>query len=204
MPFEPIVHLIAEDGAEPGSLTAMLSSEGFDVRSHPDASAFLNATGEPRTGCVIVDLQRPCAIETVRRIRAGEKPLPTIVVSALADVSVAVRAMKAGAADFLVKPVDRGALVAALRGAGDADRTMSERDARADELRRKFETLSSREIQVVDAILKGAQNKKVAALLGISPRTVETHRSNAMTKLGVRTLAGLVRIWVDRDGATTS
>lgn len=191
---ESIIHLVGNDHYS----SAMLESEGFDVRKFGDFSDFLREADPDKCGCVIVDLEAPNAASGTAPplLLAAEAPLPTIVMSPKADVALAVRAMKEGAFDFLEKPVERSALLAAVNAALATSRTQLARVRCMQELRARFDTLSAREKEVVDDILSGYGNKEIAERLGISARTVETHRANAMTKLGARTLADLVRAWL--------
>lgn len=192
------VYLIAGQD-EQDAIAAAFSDKGYEIRLFPDVEAFLAARErEEAPGCILVDLQ-PADVAVMRRLRAVEQPLPIIVMSSRANVTLAVQAMKEGAADFLQKPLDPEKLDAAVRAALEASCARLECARRKDELITRFKSLSARERDVVHAVLDGNANREVASQLGIKPRTVEIHRSNAMNKLGARTLPDLVRIWLDVD-----
>ncbi len=193
-----IVYLIAGQG-ERDAIATLLSDQVSEIRPYADVSAFLaEALLEP-PGCILVDMQ-PSDVAVMRELRTI-RTLPIIVLSSRANVALAVRAMKEGAADFLQKPIDPEKLRAAVRAALDESRALLERARRKQELLERFESLSMRERDVVDAVLHGCANREVASQLGIKPRTVEIHRSNAMNKLGARTLPDLVRILLDVDAS---
>lgn len=197
-----VVHVIAEDERDRAAFSALLAEEGLASSGFRDAASFLVAVDADSAGCVIIDLQAPGAEGGALLLRAAlQAQVPAIVVSPRPNVALAVRAMKEGAVDVLPKPVERDALLAAVRAALAGGRARRERARRAQELRRRRQTLSAREREVVEAILEGAPNRAVASRLGVSARTVEIHRSNAMAKLGARTVPELVRTWIAIDAA---
>lgn len=146
---------------------------------------------------MILDLQPGAAVEAALRLFCQELLLPTIVLSSAPKVTAAVSAMKEGAADFLGTPVDADRLCAAVRGALSSNDAQFVRARRTKAFRERLLLLSRREREVVDAVLEGFGNKEIAARFGVSRRTVETHRSKAMSKLGARTPADLVRVWLN-------
>ncbi|WP_442754530.1 response regulator transcription factor [Methylocystis sp. JAN1] len=198
----PTVYVVAQDQTEREALAALLAREGRRLVLLADLLDFLGKERFAESGCVVICPPEASSVrEMMMRLRtAMPDPVPVIVVAAKADVSLAVQAMKEGAADFLEKPVKDARLVASVRAAIEASRVRAERMQRKRELTARYRTLSAREKDVVDAVLGGRGNREVATQLGIKPRTVETHRSNAMTKLGARTLPDLVRIWLDLAG----
>lgn len=195
-----IVYLIAGQG-ERDAIAQPLAAAACQVKSFQDVEAFFAEPELDPAGCIVVDLQ-PTDVGVTRRLRAIREPLPIIVLSTRANVALAVQAMKEGAADVLQKPVDPEKLCITMRAALEASRAQSELARKTEELVSRFRTLSARERDVVDAVLGGCGNREVATHLGIKPRTVEIHRSNAMSKLGARNLADLVRIWLDVDANT--
>lgn len=199
----PTVSIIVEDAREREALGKLLAKEDFCVEVYSDISAFQGGRGG-EAACLVLGVSDPkVVIDSIARLRAAS-PRPSIVVlSPRAAVPLAVQAMKEGAADFLEKPVDSGLLIRAVRAALEAGGARSERTKHKRELIERFRTLSARERDVVDAVLGGSANHEVASRLGIKPRTVETHRSNAMNKLGARTLPDLVRIWLDLDAGAS-
>ncbi|MEK8094042.1 LuxR C-terminal-related transcriptional regulator [Methylocystis sp. IM3] len=190
-----IVYLIAGQG-ERDAIATLLSGHTYEIRPYPDVAAFLAEADLEPPGCVLIDVQ-PSDPTAMRELRAIRRSLPIIALSSRANVALAVRAMKEGAADFLQKPIEPEKLDAAVRAALDESRAWFERGRKKRELLARFESLSTRERDVVDAVMHGCANREVASQLGIKPRTVEIHRSNAMSKLGARTLPDLVRIWLD-------
>jgi two-component system, LuxR family, response regulator FixJ len=196
----PTVYLIVEDQDERASLAALLRSRDWSVEDFAHFDSFLGAASSTASACVIVDLPFS-ADRVVRRLRSLPQSFPVIVLCAHASVALAVRAMKEGAADILEKPVDAMRLLAVTRSAIDDARARAARTYETQARLALFNALRPRERDVVDAIVDGCGNREVAARLGIKPRTVETHRASAMTKLGARTLVDLVRIRLDVDHA---
>ncbi|WP_363349703.1 LuxR C-terminal-related transcriptional regulator [Methylocystis echinoides] len=194
-----IVYLIAGQG-ERDAIATLLSDQAYEIRRFQDVATFLAEAELQLPGCVLVDLQ-PADVAMMRRLRAICRPLPIIVLSSRANVALAVSAMKEGAADFLQKPFDPERLRASVGAALADSRARVERGRKKQELLARFKSLSARERDVVDAVLHGCANREVASLLGIKLRTVEIHRSNAMSKLGARSLPDLVRIWLDVDAS---
>lgn len=202
----PNAYFLSERPGEWRASAAALAEQGVETAVFSSLSDFLSYDSSGEVGCVVADVPTPSgALDFMMRLRvAAPEPFPVIVVAARADVALAVQAMKEGAADFLEKPVDDARLVESVLAAVASSRGRLLRAARQRELIARFRTLSAREKKVVDAVLNGRANREVASQLGIKPRTVETHRSNAMTKLGARTLPDLVRIWLDLDTGAAS
>lgn len=194
----PTVYVVAEEPGERQEIAALLAAENNPVAEFRDISAFLAQADYDSAGCVVADLH-PAAGKVMSQLRAAQESLPIVVVSECVNVALAVQAMKEGAADFIEKPIVGERLLASVGAALELSRTLVERARRKRELMARYRTLSVRERDVIDAVLEGRANREVAAQLGISSRTVETHRSNAMTKMGARTLPDLVRIWLDLD-----
>jgi two-component system, LuxR family, response regulator FixJ len=196
----PTVCLIAEDQHEREALAELFLARGWQVQDFAGLDGFLNAPAPVRPACVVVDLP-PGGVGVVRRLRSSPRPLPIVALCAGANVALAVRAMKDGAADFFAKPVDGARLLGATRVAMEATRARVERACEAQLNLERFNTLRPRERDVIEAVADGLGNREVAAQLGIKPRTVEVHRARAMAKLGARTLVDLVRIRLDVDHA---
>lgn len=191
-----IVYLVAADHGARKSIAAILSCADFSVEAFSGPQDFGALETFETDACVVVDLpDQPSGC--LSRLRAIQADLPIIAISPRANVSAAVVAMKEGAADFLPKPVDERALVLSVRAALEARRQSLEAARRIRELIARYRSLSARERDVVHAVLGGSGNREVASQLGIRPRTVEAHRSNAMAKLGARSLPDLVRLWLD-------
>lgn len=199
------IHLVDDEESLRRSLTFLLVSAGFAVRAHSSAKAFLELLPLSGQSCLVTDLSMADidGIELLQRLHRFSMDVPAIVITGQGDVATAVRAMKAGAFDFLEKPLREEALVAAINAAtrqGRAGRVIADYETVAARLRQ----LTDREHQVLSGVLDGFQNKMIAFDLGISARTVEVHRANVMAKMGARNLAELMRMAITIDAATQS
>jgi two-component system response regulator FixJ len=196
MPSEAVVHVVDDDVAVRQSLSFLLASDGWPVRLHESASAFLDGVKEAAAGCIVTDVRMPGidGIEFLRRLKLRGFALPVIVMTGHADVPLAVEAMKEGAVDFLEKPFDDELLLAAVRSALERRDKLAHQDAHTAEVRARIRSLSERERQVLDGLVAGKPNKVIAYDLGISPRTVEIYRANVMSKMQAGSLSELVRM----------
>lgn len=189
-----LVHLIDDDEDVRRALAFLLGTAGLAVKVYESASDFLDRHDASVAGCIVTDVRMPGidGLELLRRLREKEAALPVIVMTGHADVPMAVDAMKNGAVDFIEKPFADDVLLDAIARAFKlAKMPAPGRDAAA---RERFATLSDRERQVLSGLLAGLPNKTIAYDLGLSPRTVEVHRANVMTKTGVSSLSELVRL----------
>lgn len=196
MPDNAVVHVIDDDDALRDSLSFLFESADIRVATYPTALAFLDALSGISSGCVVTDIRMPemSGMELLRHLKEHGSALPVIVMTGHGDVPLAVEAMRLGAADFIEKPFDDEVLIAAVRSAL-ARQLETDQDAAArGEIRRKIESLSARERQVLDGLVAGNPNKRIAYELGISPRTVEIYRANLMTKMQAGSLSELVRM----------
>jgi two-component system response regulator FixJ len=196
MSHDQVVHVVDDDVAVRQSLAFLLGSAGLSVRLYDSALSFLAALPGLANGCVVTDIRMPemDGLEMQRHLRSRGVELPVIVITGHADVPLAVEAMKAGAIDFIEKPFDDGALLAAIRTALDVQVREAQKESRTAEIMRRVDSLSDRERQVLDGLVAGKANKVIAYDLGISPRTVEIYRANVMTKMQAASLSELVRI----------
>jgi two-component system response regulator FixJ len=197
MPAERTVHVVDDDAAIRRSLEQLLDAAGFHVVSYDTPLAFLDVALGLLPGCVLLDIKMPemDGLELQALLLKGNIPWPVIVMSGHGDVQSAVRAMKAGAVDFLEKPYSDELLLDAIESAlAGVDRANIDREAA--EATQRIATLSPREREVLDALVAGRPNKVIAFDLGISVRTVEVHRARMMERLGVRQLAEAVRLAV--------
>ena len=197
MPAERSIYIVDDDPAIRRSLERLLDAVGFRVASYATPKAFLAVARDLPIGCALLDLRMPemDGFEVQAQLLLINPYLPVIVMTAQGDVQTAVRAMKAGAADFIEKPYSDDALLAAIESALKIGVAKGRTDdiAAAAAL---IDTLSRRERQVLEALVAGQPNKVIAFSLGISVRTVEVHRSRMMDCLGVQQFAPAVRISV--------
>jgi len=196
MPSDRLVHVIDDDEAVRGSVEFLLTTAGFAVAAYDSAAAFLHAVPESAAGCIVTDVRMPevSGLELLARLKEHGIDLPVIVMTGHGDVPLAVEAMKLGAADFIEKPFDDDTLLASIERAFDRGRDQGTRSAEDVEIQQRLASLSARERQVLDGLVAGQANKKIAFDLGISPRTVEVYRANVMTKMQAATLSDLVRM----------
>jgi len=197
MPSEvATVHVIDDDEAARHSLAFLLGTAKIDVKTYDSAVAFLKIAANVRSGCIITDVRMPeiSGIDLLRRLKELKIGVPVIVITGHGDVSLAVEAMKIGAADFLEKPFDDEALLAAVRAALNRQTTDSKRQAERADIDSRLAALSNRERDVLQGLVSGLANKQIAFNLGISPRTVEIYRANLMTKMQASSLSDLVRM----------
>jgi two-component system response regulator FixJ len=193
MAAEATVHIVDDDPAMRRSLERLLDAMGFQTRSYDSPSTFLDAAPSLSAGCILLDIRMPGMELQARLLQLGI-PLP-LIITGQGDVQSAVRAMKAGAVDYIAKPysdeVLRAAINTALSNAG-----WSGWDREAMKAAQRIAALSPREREVLDALVEGHANKVIAYDLGISVRTVEVHRARMLGRLGVRQLAEAVRVAV--------
>ena len=196
MPGSAVVHIIDDDEALRESLAFLLGTAHLEVRTYESATVFLDALPRVEPGCIITDMRMPgiSGVELLRRLKSLEAAFPVIVITGHGDVPLAVEAMKLGAVDFLEKPFEDDALIAAVQSALGRHEHDARRGAEKAETFERIASLSARERQVLDGLVAGNPNKTIAFDLGISPRTVEIYRANVMTKMKARSLSDLVRM----------
>lgn len=195
MPF--VIHVIDDDPAIRESLKGLLGDAGYEVDCYASAEAFLQVD-VPRRGCALIDLRLKGGdgISLQRELIANNAAVSVIMMSAYGDVEHAVKAMRLGAVDFVEKPFSPDTMLEKIerlaRASNNDDNAMREARQHA----ALIELLTAREQQVLSLIVDGLANKQVAGQLGISARTVETHRVHIMQKLQAESLPHLVRIWL--------
>src|ERR1700751_2202303 len=196
MPPERCVYIVDDDEAVRDSLSVLLESRNYAVKSFGSAPEFLTAAPSLPLGCLIVDIRMPGmdGLELQQRLIERALDFPLIVITGHGDVPLAVRAMKAGAIDFIEKPFASEAILDSLAAALARLATPTGRDPAAGAAASKLDLLSPREREVLEGLLAGLPNKSIAYDLGISPRTVEIHRARVMDKMGARSLSELVRM----------
>ncbi|TJW50854.1 MAG: response regulator transcription factor FixJ [Mesorhizobium sp.] len=191
-----LVHVVDDDVDVRKSLGFLLATADFAVRLYESASVFLATATGNLDGCIVTDVRMPGidGIEFLRQLRSRGHSLPVIVMTGHADVALAVQAMKEGAADFIEKPFDDEVLIEAIRSALGNRNQADAAHPQSSEIRGRLSALSERERQVLDGLVSGLPNKTIAYDLGISPRTVEIHRANVMSKMAASSLSHLVRM----------
>ena len=198
----PLVRVVDDEQTIQALFERIGALAGCEVETHGSGRELLAALDDARPGCLVIDLVLPdlTGLEVLEEVARRRCQLPVVFMSGMAKVGEAVAALKLGSVDFLEKPFEVSAMVAALQRAVALD---AERRAAAHELgllRARFERLTPREVEVMEQIVRGAANKDVAASLGVSPKTVEVHRANVMRKTRAGSLAELVRMHVQMRG----
>lgn len=202
MSAPPVVHVIDDDDALRDSIRMFLANEGLEVKTYGSADAFLaGLDSAPATGCVVTDVRMPgmSGMDLLAEIAKMGLALPVIVVTGHADVPLAVRAMKKGAVDLLEKPFQADDLIDAVRRALEVGRDSQKNALSALEAQARLATLTGRETEVLDRLVRGQPNKIIAYEMGISPRTVEVHRANVMKKTQAGSLSELVRMFLNLE-----
>ena len=192
--MEQTIFVVDDDAAIRDSLRMMLETAGYTVRDFASAQSFLSDP-DLRGGCLIVDIRMPGmgGLELQEELVRRKANIPVIVMTGHADVPLAVRAMRAGAIDFVEKPFDQERMLQSVSDALAAGERAQSRAAEAKQARELLNLLTPREREILDQLVKGHANKVVAHQLGISPRTVEIHRASIMEKLHARNLSNVVR-----------
>ena len=190
------VHLVDDDEAIRRSASFMLRNSGLLVTTYVSGVELLKDAERIAEGCILLDVRMPemSGLEVQQALKDRNVLLPAIVMTGHGDVSLAVQAMKAGAVDFIQKPFERATLLDALEEGFARLAETGRRRVRAEEAIAKLEPLTGRERDVLEGLVRGHPNKTIAYDLGISPRTVEIHRANLMTKLDVPSLSEALRI----------
>jgi two-component system, LuxR family, response regulator FixJ len=192
----PLVAIVDDDEAVRDSLEILLTAAGYVPELYASARAFLERSGANHVGCLLADVRMPDmdGLELQEELSKRGSKLPVIIMTGHGDVPLAVRAMKAGAVDFLEKPFSRAQLVAGLEKAFQRLEADSETSAQSEYARARMTELTDRERDVLDLLIAGHQNKMIGSKLGISARTVQVHRGRIMHKLKVASLQDLVRV----------
>jgi FixJ family two-component response regulator len=201
---EAVVIVVEDDASVSAAVKELIESVGLKVRLYASAGAFLEAHNPDTTSCLVLDVRLPevSGIKVQEELSRAGAYVPIVFISGYADVAMAVRAMKAGAVDFLTKPFRSQDLLDAVFAALERDTARRKIQQWQSILREHYESLSARERQVVARVSVGKLNKQIAADLGLSEVTVKVHRANAMRKMRATTLPQLIRMLEHFDTAT--
>lgn len=193
---EAVVYVVDDDDAVRDSLGMLIDTVGYECEVFASAADFLQKFEPGRHGCLVADIRMPVmsGLDLQAELNKRKVHLPLVFISGHGDVPMAVEAMKAGALDFLQKPFRDQELLDRINQALSEDQDSREMDETVGNIKERMETLTPRERQVMDRVVTGAANKVMAFDLGVSQRTVEIHRARVMQKMGVRSLAELVRM----------
>lgn len=197
------IALIDDDAAVLDSLQSYLRRKELDVSCFASADDFIAVRDwMARFDCVVADVRMPgmSSLDLIDRLDHKQAVIPIILITGYGDIDMAVAAIKRGAFDFIEKPFDEARLLESVRNATGHSQRQKERSAKRSELRARYEGLSERQRQVMNLAVDGLSNKHIAALLGISFRTVEVHRSWMMERMKASNLAELIRIEIQLKG----
>lgn len=192
----PLIHVVDDDDSLRTAVTRLLRAAGYESQGYASVGEYLLAEGRARPGCLVLDvhLPGPSGLDFQAALaRQGDAP-PVVFLTGEGDIPMSVRAIQAGAVDFLTKPVQRETLLRAVRRALTQDEHQRQRRSRLAELQARFDELTEREREVFALVVAGRLNKQIAAELGAAERTVKAHRASVMDKLHAQCLAELVLI----------
>jgi len=196
MTAPPLVFVIDDDASVRSSLKFLLSTVGLQAETFDSADSFLHKKRPDVPSCVVLDVRLPgvSGIDFQRELTARNISIPIVFLTGHGDIPMSVRAMKAGAVEFLTKPFRDQDLLDAVRVALDRDRTRREQQTELADIRRRFDSLTSREQEVLSMVMNGMLNKQIAAELGTAESTVKVQRSRAMEKMQAESLAHLIKM----------
>ena len=192
----PIIYIVDDDLSMRESLMDLFRSMSFEAQAFGSPQEFLDNAELTRAGCIVLDVRLPgvSGIEFQSQLERAGNRLPIVFMTGHGDISMSVRAMKAGAVDFLTKPFREQDLLDAVLAAIERDAARRKETQRHHEVSTRFDALTNREREVMEAVVEGLMNKQIAFKLGISEITVKLHRGNVMRKLEVKSVADLVRL----------
>jgi FixJ family two-component response regulator len=193
---DSIVFVVDDDSSVREAIESLIQSVGLRVETFETAQEFLRSKRPDVPGCVVLDVRLPglSGLDLQRELAAHGIKLPVIFITGHGDIPMSVRAMKAGALEFLTKPFRDQDLLDAIQQALERDRTARQHQMETTELRERFDSLTSREREVMGLVVSGLLNKQIAGELGTSEVTIKIHRSQVMKKMGAGSLAELVRM----------
>ena len=192
----PTVFVVDDDASIREAVKSLLRSVDLEVETFGSAAEFLRTTLPDAPSCLVLDVRLPglSGLDFQSELAKNGIHIPIIFVTGHGDIPMTVKAMKAGAVEFLTKPFRDQDMLDAIQVALERDRKRREQDGRISELRTLFESLTTREQEVIGLVTSGLMNKQIAAEMGVSVITVKVHRGNVMRKMGARSLTDLVRM----------
>lgn len=195
-PVDPIVFVVDDDLSVREALSSLIRSVGLRVETFASAQEFLRYQRPDVTACLVLDVRMPglSGLDLQRELTHAEKRIPIIFITGHGDIPMSVRAMKAGAIEFLPKPFRDEDLLDAIREGLERDQVAREQRGELAEIQDKYATLTSREREVIVLLVKGMLNKQVAAELGITEITIKVHRRRILQKMNAKSLPALVRM----------
>ena len=193
------VFVVDDDASFRTAVSRLLRAASHQVKAFASASEFVQSLPVAGPGCVVADLQMPglSGLDLQAALAESDNPLPVLFLTGHGDIPTSVRAMRLGAEDFLTKRAPREALLAAVSRALDRDARERAERLRVQEARARFSTLTVREREVLEHVLRGRLNKQIADDLGIHERTVKLHRTAITNKVGVQSVAELTQLWME-------
>jgi len=193
---QPIVFIIDDDISVREGISDLLRSVGLGVQTFASTQEFVNSKRPDAPGCIILDVRLPgrSGLELQQSLGQLGIRLPVIFISAHGDIPISVRAMKSGAMEFLTKPIHEQELLDAVQAGIERDRANRQDNALATELRARFDSLTSREREIMSLVVSGKLNKQIGFQVGLSEMTVKVHRSHVMQKMQAKSLVDLVRM----------
>lgn len=195
---EPTIFVVDDEQPVRDSLQSLLESLRFDAETFASAQDFLSAYDPARPGCLVLDVRMPrmSGLELQQELNARRFHIPVIIITGHGDIPMAVRAMKAGAIDFIEKPFNEQMLLERIQHALTADARQRREDAERQTLRVRIEALTIRQREVLERVIAGKPNKVIAIELGISTKTVEAHRAKVMERLEAHSVAELTALCI--------
>jgi FixJ family two-component response regulator len=193
---QPLVFVIDDDASTRETLSSLIRSVGLQVELFGSAQEFLKSKRPDAPSCLVLDIRLPgiSGLDFQRKLADSNISIPVIFITGHGDIQMSVRAMKAGAIEFLTKPFRAQDLLDAIHAALEKDRGRRERDAEIGELQTRFASLTPREKKVLPLVVSGLLSKQIAAEMGTSEATIKVHRSQLMRKMGAESVADLVRM----------
>jgi two-component system CheB/CheR fusion protein len=199
----PVIHIIEDDAAVREAGRCLFEAEGWDVQDHSSAEEFLAGPRPSRDACLVIDIALPgmTGLSLLEVLRQEKSSVPAVMLTGRRDAAAAVAALKTGADDFIEKPADPAALVTSVSRALERARDLRVREDVRIQAKARIDKLTPRQLDVMMKIMDGELNKNIAADLGISERTVESHRARVMRKTGAPSLARLIQLYLEANAS---